>query len=175
MKSSLDLLRIATRAAERAVEYLSTVERPRDPAAWQTKGPHDFVSEVDRRAEEIIAGVLREADSGATLVGEELSPQLAVGGLVWIVDPIDGTTNFLHGYPAYAVSIAAAVDGEVEAGVVLHGETRQLFHARRGAGAWLGEERLAVSTIREPAHALIGTGFPFKHPQWLEAYYRQFT
>jgi myo-inositol-1(or 4)-monophosphatase len=109
------------------------------------------------------------------VVGEELSPELVRDGLVWVVDPIDGTTNFLHGLPAYSVSIAAMVDGVLEAGVVLAVETGQLFHAHRGGGAWLGGTRLAVSAITDPAFALIGTGFPFKNPDELARYQAQFA
>jgi myo-inositol-1(or 4)-monophosphatase len=89
------------------------------------------------------------------------------------VDPLDGTTNFLHGLPVYAVSIAVAIDGVLEAGVVLHVPLDQCYRATRGGGAWLGEQRLAVSTIEEPRHALIGTGFPYTRFDRLVEYQRQ--
>ena len=108
------------------------------------------------------------------MVGEELSPDVVTGGLVWIVDPLDGTTNFLHGFPSYAVSIAAALDGVLQAGVVLHVPRNQIYSATRGGGAWLDGERLAVSTIGEPEFALIGTGFPFRDLTRLEEYQQQF-
>jgi myo-inositol-1(or 4)-monophosphatase len=161
MASSLDLLRLATRAAEAAGDYLRTVPRPSRPEAWGRKGRSDFVTEVDRTAETIIRGILVEGVPGSTVVGEELSPEVVQAGLVWIVDPLDGTTNFLHGLQAYAVSIAAAVDGELETGVVLDVPAERLVHATRGGGTWCGKERLGVSTITDPADALIGTGFPF--------------
>jgi myo-inositol-1(or 4)-monophosphatase len=107
-------------------------------------------------------------------VGEELSPRLSQEGLVWVVDPLDGTTNFLHGVPAYAVSIAAAVDGVLEAGVVLELPSGRLFRAGRGAGAWLGSQRLQVSGIISPEDALIGTGFPFTDLTALKEYIEQF-
>ncbi|MBW8839679.1 MAG: inositol monophosphatase, partial [Gemmatimonadetes bacterium] len=162
MLSSLDLLHVAEAAAGSAARYLRDVERPGDPAEWSRKGARDFVTDVDRTAEHLIAEVLLAADSGARIVGEELAPDLVTDGLVWVVDPLDGTTNFLHGVPAYAVSIAAAVDGVLEAGVVVHVPHAETYCARRGGGAWLGECRLKVSSIEDPAVALIGTGFPFR-------------
>ena len=170
----MDLLHIAETAARRAAGYLRTVERPRDPAAWTAKGRNDFVTEVDRTAEAMIREVLLASEPGSRVVGEELAPDLVHDGLVWIVDPLDGTTNFLHGYPACAVSIGAAVDGVLEAGVVLRLDPDRCFTARRGGGAWLDGERLTVSTISDPGHALIGTGFPFKHPDELPRYLEQF-
>ena len=96
------------------------------------------------------------------MVGEELRPEIVTDGLVWVVDPLDGTTNFLHDFPSYAVSIAAAVDGVLEAGVVLQVPRNEMYHACRGGGAWQGERRLSVSAIADPGFALVGTGFPFK-------------
>ncbi|MEO8448833.1 MAG: inositol monophosphatase family protein [Gemmatimonadota bacterium] len=173
MNSSLDLTAIARRAAERAAAYLRGVDRPADPSAWTEKGHHDFVTDVDRTSEAIIAEVLTRATPGSTLVAEESAPEIATKGLVWIVDPIDGTTNFIHGFPVYAVSIAAAIDGVLEAAVVLHVGPDTCYHATRGQGAWLGTTRLAVSQITDPKHALIGTGFPFKHLGGLATYQRQ--
>jgi myo-inositol-1(or 4)-monophosphatase len=174
MVSSIDLLHLAQAAAEQASGYLRGVERPSDPAEWTRKGARDFVTDVDRTAERMIAEVLLAAEPGARLVGEELAPELVSDGLVWIVDPLDGTTNFLHGVPAYAVSIAAAVDGVLEAGVVVHVPHGEIYSARRGGGAWLGERRLEVSTIADPAVALIGTGFPFRETDRLDIYLEQF-
>jgi myo-inositol-1(or 4)-monophosphatase len=175
MKSSLDLVRLATTAAARAAEFLRAVERPRDPAGWTRKGRNDFVTECDSQAERLISQLLLQETPGSTLRGEELSPTAEAGGLVWIVDPIDGTTNFLHGFPVYAVSIAAQVDGVLEAGVVLHVEPNDLYYAWKGGGAWRAERRLEVSPIAEPAHALVGTGFPFKHLDQLARYQSQFA
>lgn len=166
---------LATDAARRAADYLRTVERPRDPSSWGAKTTNDFVTECDRTAESIIADVLLGGEPGSTVMGEELSPDVADAGLVWIVDPIDGTTNFVHGFPAYAVSIAAAVDGVLAAGVVLHVEQNVLYHAAGGHGAWRDDTPLRVSAITEPRHALIGTGYPFKHPEHLERYLPQFA
>ena len=169
-----ELARLACDAALQAGRYLRTVKRPA-AADWTSKGHHDFVTDVDRGAERIVTDLLLAAAPDSRIMGEELSPDAASDGLVWIVDPLDGTTNFLHDYPAYAVSIGAALDGELLAGAVLDVPRDRLLHASRGGGAWEGDRRLAVSTIREPAHSLIGTGFPFKHPDLLEGYQRQFA
>src|SRR5215218_6191351 len=160
--SSLDLLRLAGTAAARAGAYLRSVERPADPSAWGVKGARDFVTAVDRTAEQMITEVLLAAEPGGRIVGEELSPEVVTDGLVWVVDPLDGTTNFLHGYPSYGVSIAAAVDGVLEAGVVHHVPHNETYFASRGGGAWLGQRRLRVSPIDDPTFALVATGFPFR-------------
>lgn len=173
--SALDLLHLAKLAADRAGTYLRAVERPGDPAAWTLKGARDFVTDVDRATERLIADVLLAAEPGSRLVGEELSPELVRDGLVWIVDPLDGTTNFLHGFPSYAVSIAAAVDGELQAAVVQQVPRQETFAAARGAGAWRGDQRVSVSAIQDPAFALIGTGFPFKDTTSLGDYLSQFA
>ena len=171
----MDLLHLAVLAAERAAEYIRTVERPRDPAGWGVKAARDFVTDVDRTAEGIIREVVLAAEPGAAVVGEELGSELTTDGLVWIVDPLDGTTNFLHGYPWYGVSLAAAVDGVFEAGVVVNVPRNETVTATRGGGAWLGKRRLAVSTIADPGFALIGTGYPFRDLTRIDEYQAQFA
>jgi len=173
--SALDLLHLCRLAATGAAEYLRGVERPADPARWTLKGSRDFVTEVDRAAEAIVAEVLLAAEPGSRIVGEELSPALATEGLVWVVDPLDGTTNFLHGFPSYAVSVAAAVDGRLEAGVVIQVPRNEVYSATRGGGAWQGDRRLAVSAIADPGFALIGTGFPFTDVAQIAQYVDQLS
>ncbi len=103
-----DLLELAATAADRAARYIRSVPRPRDPDGWQRKGFSDFVTEVDREAERLVTETLLSGAPESVIQGEELSPdQDQSADLLWIVDPLDGTTNYLHGYPAYAVSIAA--------------------------------------------------------------------
>jgi myo-inositol-1(or 4)-monophosphatase len=174
MVSSLDLLHLARTAAERAASYLRGVERPADPSRWTLKGSRDFVTEVDRTAERMIAEVLLAAEPGSRIVGEELQPELVADGLVWIVDPLDGTTNFLHDFPSYAVSIAATVDRTLEAAAIVNVPREEVYTASRGGGAWQGDRRLAVSGIRDPAFALIGTGFPFTDTSRITEYLEQF-
>ncbi len=170
----MDLLDLARRAAARAGSFVRSAARPPDPAAWTVKGSRDFVTEVDRTAETLIAEVLLEGAPGSRIVGEEHTPAVVRDGIVWIVDPLDGTTNFLHDFPWYAVSIAAVVDGVLEAAAVLEIPRDQLYTATRGGGAWCGERRLAVSTVIDPAFALIGTGFPFKDVSGIDRYAEQF-
>jgi myo-inositol-1(or 4)-monophosphatase len=173
--SPLNLLNLATLAADQAARYVRSAARPAGPDGWSLKGSRDFVTEVDRTAEEIIVDVLRTGSPGARFVGEELSPEIVNGGLVWIVDPLDGTTNFLHDYPSYAVSIAAAIDGVLEVGVVHHIPRGDVYLASRGGGAWMGDRRLRVSDIADPEFALIATGFPFRDLTRLNEYQRQFS
>jgi myo-inositol-1(or 4)-monophosphatase len=174
MVSSLDLLHLARTAAERAAAYLRGVERPADPSGWTLKGSRDFVTDVDCRAEQLVGEILLAAEPGSRIVGEELQPEVITDGLVWIVDPLDGTTNFLHDFRSYAVSIAGALDGRLEVAAIVDVAAGDTYTASRGGGAWQGERRLAVSAIRDPAFALIGTGFPFKDMSRIQEYLEQF-
>lgn len=162
-RDAATLLAAATAAAREAAAYLRTQEGRVAPAEWTRKSAADFVTGVDREAERMIAAALGAAVPGGRVVGEELTPALDLGGLTWIVDPLDGTTNFLHRFPMYAVSIAAAVDGVLEAACVLHVTPAICYTATRGGGARAGATPIRVSPIAEPTQALIGTGFPFKH------------
>jgi myo-inositol-1(or 4)-monophosphatase len=170
-----DLVKVAERAAARAAAFIRAARRPR-AEEWTEKGRHDFVTEVDRAAEALIAEALTRDVPGSRVVGEELTSQLAASGeVVWIVDPLDGTTNYLHAYPQYAVSIGCAVRGALCVGVVHDVARDVVYHAATGGGAWLGDERLAVSSVAESKRALVGTGFPFKDEGLLDAYLRQFA
>ena len=175
MRELKDLVDVARRAAERAARFLRGTT-PASSRDWIEKGRHDFVTEADRQAEALIADTLLHAVPESRVVGEELSPAAArVGDVVWIVDPLDGTTNFLHGYPQYAVSIGCVVSGALGVGVV-HDVARDIVYwAASGHGAWQGERRLRVSGLTEPRHALVGTGFPFKQLPALRRYLDQFA
>lgn len=168
------LLDAATLAAQRGAAYVR--ERTRDLATldWQSKSRADFVSEVDLGAEERIAETLLERIPDALVLGEELTPEVEEhDGVTFIVDPLDGTTNFLHGFPEYAVSIGAMLGGELAAGVVLHIPHDIRFHAVAGGGAWRDGAPIRVSSIDQPLRALIGTGLPFKRPEDVERYLPQ--
>lgn len=173
MPSVNDLLGLAVSAASAAGDYLRSAPRPRDPSDWTAKGRADWATEVDRTAESIIREILLSGTPAATIIGEELSPDVVTRGLVWIVDPLDGTTNFLHGYPAFAVSIAAALSGELQVGAVLHVPLNRLTTATLGGGTWEAGSRLTVSLISDPLHALIGTGFPYSDFERMEEYLGQ--
>jgi myo-inositol-1(or 4)-monophosphatase len=167
MASHRYLLDLAEGAARAAATYIRSAERP-DVSAWSRKARNDFATDVDRTAERIIADTLLGGEPGSDMMGEELTPTggaRATGASVtWIVDPLDGTTNFLHGYPAYAVSIAAAVDGRLAVGVVVDVPRDWTYRAVAGEGASCNGRPIHVSTITDPALALVGTGFPFKAP-----------
>jgi myo-inositol-1(or 4)-monophosphatase len=170
-----DLLAIAVSAARRAAGFIRETERPRDPADWQRKGPSDFVTMIDRESERLITEYLLREAPGSHVRGEELSPDDAGEDLVWVVDPLDGTTNYLHGYPAYAVSIAAVSRGVLRAGVVVDIAHDVTYRAAAGEGAWQGDTKLQVSAVQDPAAALLGTGFPFRVPNLLPRYLKQFS
>ena len=167
-----EVIVIAAKAAAEIVRAAAPTARKLE---WEEKGTADFVSAVDRAAEERIGAIVRERFPDAAILGEELSPTArAENGLMFLVDPLDGTTNFLHGYPEFAVSIAAQSDGELLAGAVLNVSTRELFTATVRGGAYCNGERISVSSTDNPARALIGTGFPFRQIGELSQYMREF-
>ena len=171
--TSRALLATCVAAAARAAEIIRVRADDRRALDWEVKSHADFVTEVDRAAERAITEVVSSRHADAKILGEELSPSLQdSSGLTFVVDPLDGTTNFLHGVPAYAVSIAAMVGGELTAGVVLNVANGELFSATAGGGARLNGQPISVSPITEPSRALIGTGFPFKDGTHVDEYLR---
>jgi len=159
-------LALALRAAHAAAALIR--EAAADPAALEVrlKRPNDFVTRVDVASERLIVQTLLGAEPGHAVMGEE---QAALHGNpqadhVWIVDPVDGTVNLIHGIPAYAVSIALAVGGRLEVGVVLDVQRGEVFAAARGQGAWLGRggvwQRLAVSACADLGSAVVATSAP---------------
>jgi myo-inositol-1(or 4)-monophosphatase len=157
------LLATCVAAAAKSAEVIRAGTGRRNELVWETKTRADFVSEVDRASEQVLGDIIRGRHPDARVIAEEGSPQLdALDGLVFIADPLDGTTNFLHGFPWYAVSIAAIVDGAIMAGVVLNAATGELFSATAGGGARRAGQPMTISKITDPTRALIGTGFPFK-------------
>ena len=162
-------------AATRAADLIATRADQRGDLEWRVKAHADFVSDVDMAAERIIRETLAEYVPDSKVMGEELSPDSAPGaGVHFIVDPLDGTTNFLHGYPEYAVSIALVLDGALSAGVVRNAATGECFTACIGAGAERDGARISVSSNTDPARALVGTGFPFRSFTHVKRYLRQF-
>ena len=141
------LLDVSLEAARRGAEVIRDATSQRDKLVWETKGRSDFVSEVDKASEREIAAIIRRRLPEAIMLGEELSPTAIAGkGLVVIADPLDGTTNFLHGYPEYSVSIAIARDGVLCAGVVLNVARDEEFTATRGGGAFRNGKRVRADT-----------------------------
>ena len=167
------MLNIAIRAACSAgniiVRNLDRVDR----LTIRTKERNDFVSEVDRQAEDEIISILRRAYPQHGILAEESGAQ-AGDEYQWIIDPLDGTTNFLHGFPQFAVSIALRHKGRLEQAVVYDPLLQDLYTASRGAGAQLNERRIRVTRQASLEGALLGTGFPFKAQQHLDAYLDMF-
>ena len=165
------LLRLAVDVARDAADL---VARGRSSAAEHVdvkSSPVDVVTAVDKASEELIVGRLLAARPDDGLLGEEGASRTGTSGVRWVVDPIDGTVNFLYGVPAYAVSIAAEVDGEVLAGVVLNVATGELFTAISGGGGWLSTpafpEPVALSGSRPASleQTLVATGFGYRAEQ----------
>ncbi|MDZ7393679.1 MAG: inositol monophosphatase [candidate division KSB1 bacterium] len=140
-----------------------------------TKRPFDFVSEADHTAEQTMTSFIKDHFPEDTIYAEEGSRQEAGSGNRWIIDPLDGTTNFLHGYPMFSVSVAVESGGQVIAGAVLDPLRDELFVAERGRGAYLNGVRLKVSSINDPARSLLATGFPFRSKDLLQPYLRTFA
>lgn len=174
--TSTALLAACRDAAREAAAFIAEQSERLRELDWVSKSRVDFVSAVDIGAEERIRGLLFERFPDATIIGEELSPdETRSVGVVFAVDPLDGTTNFLHGYPQYAVSIAAAVDGALQAAVVHDVPRGVQYWGRAGGGAYRDDVRVTVSNVSQPSRALIGTGFPFRDPNQLEPYITGFT
>jgi myo-inositol-1(or 4)-monophosphatase len=164
------LLATCVAAAVKAADVIRAASERLADITWEAKGPADFVSAVDRGAEDVIRGMIAQRHPDAVLIAEESAPSAEQGDLTFVVDPLDGTTNFLHGFPWYAVSIAALLRGEQVAGAVLNVATGELFTAVRGGGARRNGQPIHVSGISEPSRALVGTGFPFKHREGIAPY-----
>ncbi len=174
-----ELLALCTRAARAAAAVIHAATPGAHSLDWHSKGPTDFVTEVDLRAEaEIIEIFSRELPEAAILAEEtatEVPHERLAKGLLVVADPLDGTTNFLHGFPAYAVSIAVLKDGEPVAAVVHNVPGNEIFTAIAGGGAQANGRPCKVSTLSDPQRALIGTGFPFKDPAQIAPYQAQMT
>lgn len=167
------MLNIAVRAARGAGNVIIRSMARLDSIAIQTKDRNDFVTEVDREAENVIISTLRRAYPDHAILAEE-SGITAGDDFQWIIDPLDGTTNFLHGFPQFAVSIALRHKGRLEQAVVYNPISQELFTASRGSGAMLNDRRIRVSNRKDLDGALLGTGFPFKAQHHLETYLDMF-
>jgi myo-inositol-1(or 4)-monophosphatase len=168
------MLTIAVKAARRAGNVINRGARELDLLTVTSKGPKDFVSEVDREAERSIVETLLGAYPDHAILAEEGTAKGANADAenVWIIDPLDGTTNFLHGFPQYCVSIALAHKGQVAHGVIYDPVRNDLFTASRGRGAFLNDRRIRVSKRQHLRDCLVGTGFPFRDGSYLDTYLR---
>ncbi len=158
------MLNIAIKAARNAGTVISRASVDLDRITVNTKGPSDFVTEVDHAAEAAIIDTLLDAYPGHAILAEESGRAHGAkdSEYVWIIDPLDGTTNFIHGLPMYCVSIALSFRGQLQQGVVYDPARNDLFIASKGRGAFLNDRRLRVSKRNRMNDALIGTGFPFR-------------
>ena len=160
------LLETARRAASRAASIQAEARGKVDPSRWSEKGRSDFVTEVDVESERLIVETIRERFPDHGFLAEEgtrdRGQDRAATAIRWIVDPLDGTTNWLHGYPEYAVSIAAEDAAGLRAAVVLNSATGELFEATRDGGAHRDGRPIRTSDLDDLDLALVGTGFPFK-------------
>ena len=158
------LLNIAVRAARRAGDFIVKSLNRLDSLQVDTKGRNDFVTDIDRRAEQEIIATVRKSHPDHAFLGEE-GGRVGESEHLWIIDPLDGTTNFLHGFPTFAVSIGVQHRGRLEHAVIYDPSRQELFTASRGTGAQLDGKRIRVSQQRGLEGALISTGFPYRIQQ----------
>jgi myo-inositol-1(or 4)-monophosphatase len=167
------MLNIAVRAARSAGDLILRSADNVGRLQIDQKGKNDYASEVDRMAEREIINIIKAAYPDHAILAEE-SGLHEGNDFVWVIDPLDGTTNFLHGFPQYAVSIALKHKGRLEVGVIYDPLRDELFTAKRGGGAMLNNRRIRVTNQTSLKGALVGTGFPFKTDKHLDAYLGMF-
>ncbi|WP_153100661.1 inositol monophosphatase family protein [Paraburkholderia hayleyella] len=169
------MLNIAVKAARRAAQIINRASLDLDLVQVSKKQHNDFVTEVDKAAEAAILDTLKTAYPDHAFLAEESGRSDNESEFQWIIDPLDGTTNFIHGFPYYCVSIALVHKGIVTQAVVYDPTRNDLFTASRGRGAFLNDRRIRVGRRDRLADGLIATGFPFRDKSGLEPYTRLFT
>jgi len=160
---------IAVRAARQAGSVIMRSFGRLDTLSVAEKQANDFVSEVDRNAEQAIIEIIRRAYPAHAILAEETGQQ-GQDAFEWVIDPLDGTTNYLHGFPQFAVSIALRHHGRLESAVIYDPVRDEMFTADRGGGALLNDRRLRVTDRKDLKGALIGTGIPFRDQRYMDAY-----
>lgn len=171
------MLNTAVKAARRAASIINRATFDLDRIQVTEKRHNDFVTEVDQAAEQAIIEVLKTAYPDHAILAEESGASANLhdeNENVWIIDPLDGTTNFIHGFPQYCVSIALQQRGQITQAVIYDPTRNDLFTASKGAGAYLNEKRIRVGRRDKMADALIGTGFPFRDMAGLDEYLQMF-
>jgi myo-inositol-1(or 4)-monophosphatase len=168
------MLNIAFKAAREASKLILNKYDRLDTVKVLEKDNNDFVTEVDQAAEQIIIETLKESYPDHSFLGEESGELEGDPNQQWIIDPIDGTTNFIHGFPHFCISIAFKLNGKIEHGLIYDPIRQELFSASRGKGAQLNDKRIRVSQCKTLSNALIGTGFPFKQKQQFNHYLKTF-
>ncbi len=169
-------LNIAIKAARKAAQIINRASLDLDRLKVSAKRDNDFVTEVDHAAEAAIIETIREVYPEHGILAEETGETLSQGGseYQWIIDPLDGTTNFIHGFPQYAISIAQSHKGVLQHAVVYDPGRNELFTASKGSGAFLNDRRIRVSGRVKLAEGLIGTGFPYRVWDHVDAYLGMF-
>jgi len=168
------MLNTAVKAARKAGSLITRASSDLEKLTVRSKRQNDFVSEVDNAAEDAIISVLRAAYPDHGILAEESGSQASASEFTWVIDPLDGTTNFLHGFPQYCVSIGLLHKGVPNQAVVFDPNRNELFTASKGVGAYMNDRRLRVSKIDRLENALMGTGFPFREVGHLDDYLRMF-
>ena len=168
------MLNTAVKAARKAGSIINRASFDIDKLTIRKKRQNDFVSEVDEAAEEAIISVLRDAYPDHGILAEESGRSDTKSDYVWVIDPLDGTTNFLHGFPQYCVSIGLLHKGQPTQAVVYDTNRNELFTASKGVGAYLNDRRIRASRTDKLEDALVGTGFPFREVGHLDDYLRMF-
>lgn len=156
------ILNIAIEAARFAGNIIVRSLNRLDNIKIAEKGPNDYVTEIDQRVELEIINIIQKAYPSHGIIGEE-GGEIVGNDYTWIIDPIDGTRNFIHGFPHFAVSIAVTYKNKIEHGVIYDPLRQELFTASRGKGAQLNEHRIRVSSRKILQDCLLGTGFAFRH------------
>ena len=167
------MLTIAVRAARRAGSIINRASLDGGGLNVRSKRAKDFVTQVDQASEQAIIDIVRKAYPEHGFLAEESGASEQDAEFVWIIDPLDGTTNFIHGFPQYCVSIGIQQRGALAHAVVYDPARNELFTASKGRGAFLNDRRIRVSTLTKFGDALVGTGFPFKELGRLDLYTRQ--
>ncbi len=168
------MLNIAIRAAHHAGDFIVRKINKLPDLKVEVKALNDFVSEVDQQAEALIIEDLLKSYPQHGILAEESGVIEGKDEYRWIIDPLDGTTNYLHGFPHYAVSIACEYQGRLTHGVIYDPFKQELFAASRGDGATLNNRRIRVSNLKTAQGALLATGFPFKNPDQLDDFLKLF-
>jgi len=161
---------VAMHAAQKAGELISGNFQKLQNSDIQAKGKNDFVTRIDKEAESIISHVIGQKFPDHRILAEESGLSRQNSEYLWVIDPLDGTTNFIQGIPHFSVSLALLIKGTVVFGLIYDPLSRECFHAAAGQGAFLNESRIAVSRTSQLESAFGATGFPFKAPQFLEPY-----
>ena len=160
----IELRNIASNVASQAGKYV--LEESKNPAPHETKSSaSDFVTDIDKRTEALIVNLIRNQRPDDSFLGEEGTSQKGSSGVLWVIDPIDGTTNFVHQHPGFGVSIAAKLDGVIIAGAVADPKHRELFDAAIGNGARCNGEHIIIERSPELGTALVATGFSYQESE----------